>query len=95
MRATRVGGGLENRHLVRSGADVSATVCATVVAFYRVTVKHFRACYGFLLSYGRVAVRQSRSTAEYRHPRRMDDVSFVSAPTSASRVGCNLQAIPT
>ena len=38
MRATRVG--LENRHLVRSGADVSATVCATVVAFYRVTVKH-------------------------------------------------------
>jgi len=31
---------LENRHLVRSGADVSATVRATVVAFYRVTVKH-------------------------------------------------------
>ena len=59
MRATRVGGGLENRHLVGSGADVSATVCATVVAFYRVTVKHFRACYGFLLSYGRVAVRPS------------------------------------
>jgi len=35
MRATRVGGGLENRHPVRSGADIS-----TVVAFGRVTVKH-------------------------------------------------------
>jgi hypothetical protein len=30
-----LGGGLENRHFVRSGADVS-----TVVAFGRVTVKH-------------------------------------------------------
>jgi len=40
MRVTRVDGALKNRHLVRSGADVSATVCATVVAFYRVTVKH-------------------------------------------------------
>src|SRR5690242_12484446 len=40
MRVIRVGDGLENCHLVRSGANVSATVCATVVAFYRVTVKH-------------------------------------------------------
>ncbi len=30
--AVLLGGGLENRHLVRSGADVSATVWATVVA---------------------------------------------------------------
>jgi hypothetical protein len=40
VRRILFGGGLEKRHLVRSGADVSATVCATVVAFYRVTVKH-------------------------------------------------------
>jgi hypothetical protein len=40
VRRILFGGGLENRHLVTSGADVSATVCATVVAFYRATVKH-------------------------------------------------------